>query len=258
MEGQPFTLTLEYLDACPICQGDDIPQIYRAPWGGNWVTYSQCKTCGQIFLNPRMTDEQTEAFYKGPYRDAVDTADKVDGISPANLKTQEERAKLQVEILGKHFYGCQTNLEIGCSAGYLMNELSKIDILSEGVEPDERYHQLSPARHFPFRSEISKVGAYHFDLITMSHSLEHLNHPLEYMRNLIDNYAHANTKIMVEVPNVDQYPAFGLPHPFAYNLRTLVLLFDRLNFNCAAAYYHGMNGPDLQKYLLAMFERKAE
>jgi hypothetical protein len=152
----PVTLTLEYLDACPICQGEEIPQIYRAPWGGNWVTYSQCKTCGQIFLNPRMTDEQTEAFYKGPYRDAVDTADKVDGISPANLKTQEERAKLQVEILGKHLWGIHINLEIGCSAGYLMTELhNALNIDSFGIEPDIRYHKL--ITDWPVFEDISKL-----------------------------------------------------------------------------------------------------
>lgn len=249
-------LTLEYLEACPICACADIPQLYRAPWGGNWITYSQCKACGQVFLNPRMTDEQTTEFYKGAYRDAVDAHDSVGGISPSNLITQETRAKLQVEMVGKYFQGCQTNLEIVCSAGYLMSELSKTNILSEGVEPDERYHQLFPARYFPLRSEINKVSPSHFDLITMSHVLEHLNHPLEYLRSLIDNYAHARTKFMIEVPNVDQYPAFGLPHPFAYNLRTLCLLFDRLGYNCEAAFYHNMGKTFEPKYLLAVFERK--
>jgi SAM-dependent methyltransferase len=258
MTDQMLEIKIEQLDKCPICQGDKIPTVYdHTIYSPNTsaattVHYSICHACGSIFLNPRMTDEFTKHYYQGTYRDIL--YPETGGISPENCITEKNRAQLQVEICKGYFEGCKTNLEIGCSSGALIKELwDNFKIVSIGIEPDIRYHKLMWMPEIVF-SELEKAIGPKFDLITMSHVLEHLNHPLEYIINLVQNYTHVGTLFMVEVPNHDYYQGFGFPHPFSFNIRSLSYIFGKAGCAPVAVFNHGLDGPNPFKYLLAIYK----
>jgi hypothetical protein len=248
MTEQTLEIVIEKLAACPLCGGTNIPTAYEHQYLSTKCYYSICHTCGVIFLNPRMTDEFTDHYYRGTYRNVLypDTG----GISPDNMKVEVNRAQLQVEACREFIKDCKTNLEIGCSSGALMAEMDKLGMVCVGVEPDIRYHEL---HNFKVVDNVDELVGI-VDLITMSHVLEHLNHPLEYVTNLVENYSHKDTLFMVEVPNADYYHGFGMVHPFSFNVRTLGYLFDKAGCSPVAVFNHGLDGPNPFKYLLALYE----
>lgn len=249
-----YELDFEQLTQCPICKGKNIPTMYEFNYRGNGTLYcSVCADCHLNFLNPRMTDEQTVKYYSGLYRDTINQNE--DGINPVDLQNQHDRAMVQVNTIKEHLKGLKSNLEIGSSAGYLLDRLHmECDFeYCVGVEPDTRYHRLEPGCNYRMYQDIDEVPKQQFDLITMSHSLEHMNHPLEYMRNIIDNYTHDGSLIMIEVPNTDYYMCYGLAHPMNFNQETLNGLFIRLACMPVGNYVHGLGTVPVRRFLIGLY-----
>jgi len=201
-----------------------------------------------------MSDEQTTKYYSGLYRDTI--SENEAGINPVDLQNQHQRAMVQVNTIKQHLTGMKSNLEIGSSAGYLLDRLYNecgFDICI-GVEPDVRYHGIEPARNYHVFRDIKQISPRRqFDLVTMSHSLEHINHPLGYMQNIIDNYTHDGSLIMVEVPNIDYYMCYGLAHPINFNQESLNGLFMMLGCMPVGNYAHGLGTVPVRKFLIGLY-----
>lgn len=242
----------ETLTACPICQS---ASIFKRRDEGYLAGVYTCKACGQYFVNPRMTDEEVSAYYQGAYWNAMSKNNE--GLSMNNLVRHRDRARTQVITLADWLKDLHTVLEIGSSAGYLLDYLhSSYEMDTMGVEPDTRHHAVAPAKYHKLVTDVSLLPARRFDLIALSHSLEHLNHPLEFMRDLTAKHAHPGTRIMIEVPNLDHGHPTTLSdrHPFGFNVKTLTQLMGRIGYKPMVTTFHGLNS--LQPlYLLGMFER---
>jgi hypothetical protein len=245
-------LIFETLTECPVCGWVDIPIIYRRIHYGLPANHAQCGSCGQIFLNPRMTDEQTESYYRGDYRDIMGGMEQ---INVTDLERQAKRSAFQIRETHELIGNCETALEIGCSAGYLMAGLAEQGMQVIGIEPDERYHRIEPASRFTVYAGLGDLYPYPFDLIAMSHVLEHINRPVEYMRHLLKHYTDPNALIMVEVPNIEIMPHFSLiHHPVSYTADTLRALFHRLGCDSLMVKKHDL-GRAGDMYLLGIFRR---
>ena len=247
-------LDFEQLTQCPVCKGENIPVMYEVNYRNLATLYcSVCSDCGLNFLNPRMSDEQTVKYYSGLYRDTI--SENENGIYLVDLQNQHDRALVQVNTIKQHLIGMHSNLEIGSSAGYLLDRLHHECGFEYcvGIEPDVRYHQLEPACNYRIYQDINEVPHQQFDLVTMSHSLEHMNHPLEYMQNIIDNYTHDGSLIMIEVPNIDYYTCYGLAHPINFNQESLNGLFIRLGCMPVGNYAHGLGTAPVRKFLIGLY-----
>jgi SAM-dependent methyltransferase len=241
-------MNLETLTTCPICKGSNlIPINARGGMG------SQCIDCGQVFINPRMDDASAREFYAGEYSDRIGRYRE--GITAEDEERQRYRAEKQLHVMWRHLENVRTMLEIGCSAGYLMDKLNiNFDTNCVGVEPDERYHKVAPACTFMLYKDIQDAPPYGYDLIVMSHSLEHMNRPLEFIRNLADNYTYEGSRFMIEVPNYAFIPdTLAAPnHPFAFTKATLEGLMARVGYKPVEVSIHGLmyNAP---MYLLGVY-----
>lgn len=248
---EPITFELELLTACPVCGSQQIQPAFSTNWKGNEITYGICLDCSQMFLNPRMTDEQTAAYYSGQYRDLTEGEG---GISEQNLTTQKARATLQHAVMSPFLPLVSSHLELGCSGGYLLDAFHAE--YTRGVEPDERHHDLPIASKYRVYKSINDVAPFAFDLISMSHVLEHFNHPLEVLERMMSDFSGDNTRFLIEVPNTEWEAVATISHPLAFNVVTLCRLFGRIGYRPAAVMYHGL-GVAFPKYLLALFERKS-
>jgi hypothetical protein len=249
------TYDLEELTRCPICGGNAIPKfIHIETADGVQSAISNCMHCGQMFLNPRMTDAMTVEHYKGDYRNVVSHNDT--GIDPATLTRQGWRAERHIKALVETARKMDNMLEIGCSAGYLMREVAAYGAECIGIEPDVRYHKLEPANRFTVHEDISDLEPRPFDIIAMSHVIEHLNHPREYMENLIPKYTHDDTVILVEVPNSEcNHGTFQIHHPFCFTMFTLNNLFRHLGYKPILAVYHGLD-TQIPLYILNVYAKR--
>ena len=106
----------ETLTACPICQSAAIAKRYK---GRFQTQVCACTDCGQVFANPRPSDEELAAYYSGEYWTRMSQDDT--GLSINNLVRHRERARTQVIRLGKwlvlgHFFaGAEEPLETEAS-----------------------------------------------------------------------------------------------------------------------------------------------
>lgn len=252
-----LSLRQETLTTCPVCGGVDYDPYNITIWLGAKLRYYLCNNCGVFFLNPRMPDDQLDEYYAGMYRDELAVLNRAeDVIDPTDRIRQIMRSKVQMGICGEYFAGCKTSLEIGCSMGTLMHELAGIGIVPVGVEPDERYHHVEPANNYKCYADISEVPMVPFDLICMSHSLEHLNHPMDYIRMLEATYAHAGTRYMIEVPNGEKNIVERPHHPFGFTkaaLDWIMAQVGRVPLNKKV--YHGLARPFVHTYLLVVYGR---
>ena len=125
---------------------------------------------------------------------------------------------------------------------------------SIGVEPDGMFYNTHPANKYRMVRDISELEPRAFDLISMSHSLEHFNHPVQYVTHLIKNYGKPGTLIMVEVPNREATDdAYLIHHPLAYSERTLIGLMERCGCKTLETGNHGL-GRMTNDYLIGIFE----
>ena len=242
----------ETLTACPICKSKRIVSKRRREFA---VSVYNCRDCDQYFVNPRMSDDELTAYYSGEYWTAMSSQD--DGLSTNNLVRHRERARYQIITLADWLADLHTVLEIGCSVGYLLDYLhTSYGMDTMGVEPDTRHHNVSPAKYHKIVTDVSLLPSRQFDLLALSHSLEHLNHPLEFMTSLIAHHAHEGTRILIEVPNLELPEGYVMSnrHPFAFTEATLNKFMARLGY--APLYFtrHGLGGIK-PHYLLGMYER---
>lgn len=237
------------LTACPFCEGTDLTHKMH-----NKVMASTCAACGLVFLNPRMDDEQLAKFYStGEYRDRLTPYET--GINAFDLTRQQLRARWQWKYTKDTIMNAHTCLEIGCSAGYFMEGLRvHEDIDCVGIEADERYHAIDPACNFPLYQDISQLEPRPFDLVVMSHVLEHFNHPVEFLQMLRSKYMHDKSMILIEVPNYPPFPStMNINHAYGFTEKTLGDCLRLAGFGkrlCFAK--HGL-GMEQEFYLLGVW-----
>jgi SAM-dependent methyltransferase len=137
-------------------------------------------------------------------------------------------------------------LDIGCGSGLLLREMSRLGWEVWGIEPDEavarsvvRRLGLSSERIFLGGAEFAQFPAESFDLVTMSHVLEHLHDPQLVLRN-VHRWLRPHGKLRILVPNVGSLESgmfgrfwFGLEvprHLYHFDPATLYRLLGECGF----------------------------
>jgi SAM-dependent methyltransferase len=96
-------------------------------------------------------------------------------------------------------------LDYGCGAGKLVKMLIKKGINAVGFEPSEGARRIACRGNLPVFGEIkSAEGGY--DLIMFWHSLEHMETPLEIIKN-IKNFLSKDGQLLIAAPNAGGFEA---------------------------------------------------
>lgn len=251
---------------CPLCGGTDrrLRQRVTQQLADKEVTihFFACK-CGMVFMDPRPSDDFIKYYYSsGAYRELTTGTDET---RRSNLGLEIMRAHHQADWLGWMLKDrkVQRHLDIGSSTGALLQVLSfRLGCESIGVEADPSYRKFATGKSLKVVESIDQAKP-PFDLITLSHVLEHQPDPVAFLRDI----SLAATEppcgpyvphVMVEVPSVFGPHALRFHHPVAFSEHTLIETAAKAGLVLAAGVLrHGMpNGiPDLN--LLALFVRSA-
>ncbi len=204
------------LNACPVCHSDRIIEYKIIPGGGliieitpgvkvNAATitrYCLCQNCNLIFQNPRLSDTELDIYYgSGYYRQHINSPPE--GMD----KSEDNRAKFDAEIIKQQIRNVKTHLDIGCGLGYLLEEIGA-DV-KVGVESDVGYVK---AKGIKVYSEMDQIPLKKFDLVTAIHILEHVPHPLDYLKAMV-KFMDKNGYLVIEVPS---WKTRGGPLGFAH------------------------------------------
>ena len=238
----------ELVKACPVCGGEFSPThiVFSDKHHPETLHYYKCLTCGLYALSPRFTDAYTKEYYSGEYRGEVNPLHITDKLQHLT------RARTQMELAG-HLFAGKTMLELGCSSGYLLNEFKERGFKVVGVDPDALIEEDKFTRWY---ADISEVPHKKFDVIAMSHMLEHVNHPREFLETLVKHYAKHGTRVMIDVPNQPECFPLGVyrpHHPLAFDIHSLSYLMEAVGIKPIFDTAHG-NGEPRRDNLLVVGE----
>lgn len=188
---------------------------------------------GLIFVDP-VPFENTEDFYKTEYRKSYKGVHKPKPkhIFRAGNIALERHDRIR-SLIGEK----AVTLDAGSSSGEFVYLMQKRGHLAEGIEANVPYAEYSrselqinvsiqPFSEFPIEEK--------FDLITMFHVLEHLEHPVRDLMSL-SNTLKPDGHFVIEVPNI-LYPCMAFSHKwhpghlFSYTAETLSDLMKQVGF----------------------------
>jgi 2-polyprenyl-3-methyl-5-hydroxy-6-metoxy-1,4-benzoquinol methylase len=206
---------MEYLTECLACNSTNFEafeQTNSMMHQNLPATYNfdKCNNCGLVFLNPRVDETALGQFYTASYLPYK--IEEAWGKYAAFVKKDQQ----QIDNARVHrlFKRCKLStqsriLDIGCGKPTFLASLRDkikanligLDFSNEGWKNDrDLYHDID------LRSgEIADLdNEKPMDIITMWHYLEHDYQPQQHLKQLL-NYSHAQTRLIVEVPNFDSY-----------------------------------------------------
>ena len=154
--------------------------------------------------------------------------------------------------------GISTALDIGCGTGKLGAQLGDLGILTDGVtnsKPEKKIAKkiLREVWLFNLEEGLPRIDK-SYDVVLMSHVMEHIANPHQLMRDL-GNVLKESGQILCAIPNMlflynrlklmmgrVEYEEFGLmdyTHLRWYTRKTLVELFQSYGYRVDAALVHG-------------------
>lgn len=185
------------------------------------VNVSICPNCGLVFLSPRMTSKEINLYYKNQLR----------RFAACERKNFSENGRLEQAAYLLKKYKASNKLpgrimDVGSFDGLFLSYFQNNGWEVVGVEPDEEsaefarneYGQKIITSNF---EDVKSGETGRFDIISMSHVLEHIEHPKEFLhkaRSLLNKDGY----LFMQVPDMSNpfispfYSFFSFQHLYYY------------------------------------------
>jgi len=202
----------------------------------------KCRDCDLYFVDTSDVniEEITKSLYKKEYWEANASEESLS----SDFQNEASRQKLkhlasQMKYCKEFLTGKHTLLEIGPGAGQALVALEKMGYAVTGLEPDERNVSMineklsSGSCYQGYLGETTIQGT--FDVIWMSHVLEHLVRP-DLALKIIKNNMNDNTILFIEVPDCAnprmlKQSVFENPHLYHFNKKNMHSFLSSLGFH---------------------------
>ena len=175
---------------CPMCRGTDMTVEFKSTAGYDIV---RCRACRLVFTDARTAPPPSELY---PPFEHSDTAAQRSARQALSLFTLQ-RAKLVEEAKASGRL-----LDYGAGAGQFARFMAGRGFEAVGLEPYSLGTTLEEKNLRLVRAPLAQVkdSLGKFDVITMWHVLEHLEHPVELLTDLRSMLAPGGV-LVVSVPN---------------------------------------------------------
>lgn len=227
---------IEYAEVnCVNCQSSKYKILFKNDRYGIRQQTVLCRKCGLVYTNPRMTEESTEYFYGSDlYRKIYGGISDI-GQFERDYSFNKHRPKfdryypeLFFEFLNCHDINYESVCEIGAGGGWNLIPFQTIGKKVIGYEPSPILVQMGQKRNLNLTRGFVQDFDGKFDLVILSHVLEHFLNPLETLRGL-----RKITKkfLAIEVPGfIDCIPSIQNAHNFYFSSNTLQSIVSRAGF----------------------------
>ena len=225
---------------CPLCKSERSRPFDSRAFRGKPVMNRICQDCGLVFQSPRMTETESAAFYADEYRLLNEGS-----LDPTarNMAAQQARAEALLAFTSGLVEKVSRHLDVGCSMGILLQRFAEqFHCQPVGIELGEAHRaRANKAGLTVFASleELENSGTAHFDLISMSHVLEHLPDPVGYLIHLQEARLDPQGWLLLEVPNLYAHDSFEVAHLVSYSAHTLLQTLEKAGFEVLKLERHG-------------------
>ena len=213
----------EHVLECPLCGQDPARSIAgksASPLLPDPL-YFICESCGCKWLSPRMDEKTSLKFYEGEYREILPKVSRY--TFERDLSKQAVRAnKLHRLING---WIPASHLDYGCSLGVLLEKLRGIHSLSVGIELNRKEREYCFKKGLTVYKDLTELRDEKFELITIIHVLEHVNHPGRLITDLAARLT-KNGEILIEVPDGSKVNDWTPWHVISFTQGSLVRLVE--------------------------------
>ena len=214
---------------CPVCDSSRAVLYFEK----DWFRYVQCQDCSMVYMNPRMNQAATYAFYNSDVN-AIYNETKFDQVSiEPSLDDQINFANL--DLIDRHRTRTGgTLLEIGSAKGFFLSKAKERGYKVYGIELNKKNaefsRQLVGDTVFDVDLFEACFEAGKFDVIYMRDVIEHIPNPQPFFREL-NRIAKPGALMFIETHNIDglinqivrekHTVIFGFEHPNHWSPKTL-------------------------------------
>ncbi len=232
METKGTVLDSEALMTCPLCNAQRWQSVYSAHLEREKLAHVVCEECGLVFQNPRPTSGSLANYYGDAYGSVLNRGEEGTGSGPTlqAIRNAEIKAERAISFLERYYSPPEraSVLDIGSSAGVLLDRFKARGYATYGIEPNVPFAQYSREHGHIVEVDFFDVQSFcgiRFDLVTLIHVLEHVHEPVAFLaatkRKLQDEGI-----LLIEVPNALKpngplVEFFQLPHLFTFSPETL-------------------------------------
>tara|TARA_B100000925_G_C21966076_1_gene455636 strand:+ start:292 stop:1353 length:1062 start_codon:yes stop_codon:yes gene_type:complete len=221
---------------CYICDKYNFQIISNVDRYGFLYPTGLCKSCGNLQQAEYYKDDVLIDFYTNYYRDIYDNH------NPEYLfNHQNFRSKTVYKFVESFLKSSDNILEIGCGCGGIINRFHINGYNSIGLDYNEEYLNYGRQKGLDLRHGSIEVLNENdkFDLIILSHVLEHIVDPKKFMRE-VSNFLTEDGLIYIEVPsnesldeayNSDWLMYFQNAHTIHFNTQSFKNFCNISNFN---------------------------
>jgi 2-polyprenyl-3-methyl-5-hydroxy-6-metoxy-1,4-benzoquinol methylase len=230
----------EVVHACPLCGMDRNTLFDQCEFRGQMVINRMCLNCGLVFQSPRMTEDESAAFYAQEYRLLNEGSAEP---TSRNLAIQRRRAESLYEFTKSSNLLIRRHLDIGCSIGVLLQRFQQAyHCQSAGIEPGELHRNAARKAGlsvYASLDELEQGETGRFELISMAHVLEHMPDPVKYLVHLRDTLLDPAGSLLLEVPNLYAHDSFEPAHLVSYSTHTVQQVLEKAGFEIVRLEKHG-------------------
>jgi len=255
--------------ACDLCGGTEVDRVVAMRDPDNIApgefTVVMCKHCHLQYINPRPDKLSIGQCYPGNYY-AFSSMQK--NVHASTLRKRIKRVirsnKMLAAIAARlpalrsaaidlpfaadfdYWMPCGAILEVGCGSGGLLDIMRNNGWRTYGIEPSNDAAALAQASGHQvfvmggddaYPDELSRLQ---FDLIYLSHSLEHMHYPTKSLSNLARLLKPVSGRMVIEVPNAESLltylfgeltPIYDVPrHLYFYSPDTLAAMLKKTGY----------------------------
>lgn len=250
-----FELCLE----CPICgyKMEDECYTIDVAYRDVKLHYAHCPYCTGYWQVNRMTEAYQKVYYRDFYRLVSWPTPE---IEEASHMSEKARAVSHIDfILGKtktiHTaldFGCSSGLEMQALRAAVCNDVVGIEVGESGVVAEAQSQGLTVL------PTLSSLGNRKFDLIVLSHVLEHMNHPIDFLMEL-KKYLSEGGYMLIDVPNVGADPsAMIVHHPIAFSYSSMVRLLDIVDLEIVDSKKYNWDVSPIERSMMFLVEDMQE
>ncbi len=189
-----------------------------------------CSTCGLVQNQPRMTRRETEKFYASDaYRKLYDP--DIFELDRQGFDGYLKKTAYRHDLVSSHRNGKAPDkvLEIGCGGGWNLYPYMQDGARVVGYDHGPALVEFGRGLGMDLRTgSIDDVEGDEFDLIVLSHVVEHFLDPVGEVRKLAARLKNGGM-VYIEVPNVRHFCLGGLQnaHTYYFSPATLIHYMSR-------------------------------
>jgi len=216
------------VERCSICESTNFSDFAKCQHEGFDLSYKLCRYCGLVFMSPGFTEVELQDFYTNEYWNLYGENAKPKEML---LRDQEARAEHLAKFLAESVSGIHSHLDIGCSTGGLMLAMRRTfpRVETVGIELSKDHRAWCGRQGltvYPSLAALQRAIKHRFGLVSLSHVLEHVAHPIELLMLIRSEVLSPDGFLLIEVPNLFGHCSFEVAHAVCFCKKTLM---DALN-----------------------------